>query len=357
MEESTDVGDGMMESGAPSVLGASRRGRGVDVVRQHEGIDPVAVSVAVSAGVLGAALSATRRAAIALHPVTRMMLKPPWLPARLHPEGWLEALNREGESHTAAVRLELSRRLDELVPMVLAEVLQRARVTDLILRYVDVDTVVSAVDLDAAAARLDVAAVVEKVEVDPIVGRVDLDAVIDRVDIDAVLDKLDLTLVVLDRVDLDAVVARVDLDAVLDRVDLDAVVARVDLDAVLDRVDIDAVLDKLDLTSVVLQRVDLDLLIEAVLSRVDMVGLAAEVIDGVDLPEIIRESTGSMASDTVRGARMQSIAADEAVGRAVDRFLLRRRHRSTQAPGAPGEPTSADGSTRAEQDRATRGRS
>jgi hypothetical protein len=339
MEESTDVGDGMMESGAPSVLGASRRGRGVDVVRQHEGIDPVAVSVAVSAGVLGAAVSATRRAAIALHPVTRMMLKPPWVPARLHPEGWLEVLNRKGESHTAALRLELSRRLDELVPMVLAEVLQRAHVTDLILRYVDVDTVVSAVDLDAAAARLDVAAVVEKVEVDPIVGRVDLDAVIDRVDIDAVLDKLDLTLVVLDRVDLDAVVARVDLDAVLDRVD------------------IDAVLDKLDLTSVVLQRVDLDLLIEAVLSRVDMIGLAAEVIDGVDLPEIIRESTGSMASDTVRGARMQSIAADEAVGRAVDRFLLRRRHRSTQAPGAPGEFTSADGSTRTEQDRATRGRS
>jgi hypothetical protein len=31
-----------------------------------------------------------------------------------------------------------------------------------------------------------------------------------------------------------------------------------------------------------------------------------------------------MASDTVRSARMQGIAADEAVGRAVDRLRLRK---------------------------------
>jgi hypothetical protein len=62
------------------------------------------------------------------------------------------------------------------------------------------------------------------------------------------------------------------------------------------------------------------------------VGLAEEVIDAVDLPEIIRESTGSMASDTVRGARMQGIHADEAVGRAMDRILLRRSRRD---PGGP----------------------
>jgi hypothetical protein len=39
-----------------------------------------------------------------------------------------------------------------------------------------------------------------------------------------------------------------------------------------------------------------------------------------------------MASDTVRGARMQGIHADEAVSRAVDRILLRRNRRH---PGAP----------------------
>jgi hypothetical protein len=117
---------------------------------------------------------------------------------------------------------------------------------------------------------------------------------------------------------------------VLDRVDLTAVVLeRVDLDAVLD-----AVLDRIDLTAVVLERVDLDALVQAVLARIDLVALAEEVIDAVDLPEIIRESTGSMASETVRGARMQGIAADEAVGRAVDRLLLRRGRRTTHAEGA-----------------------
>jgi len=143
---------------------------------------------------------------------------------------------------------------------------------------------------------------------------------------------------VVEAVDVDAVARRLDLDAVLDRIDLTAVVlGRVDLDAVLD-----AVLDRIDLTSVVLERVDLDALVQAILARVDLVALAEEVIDAVDLPEIIRESTGSMASDTVRGARMQGIAADEAVGRAVDRLLLRRGRRTTQAPGAGVSPEQAE---------------
>ena len=53
------------------------------------------------------------------------------------------------------------------------------------------------------------------------------------------------------------------------------------------------------------ERVDLETVVTTVLDQTDLVAIAEEVIDGVDLPEIIRESTGSMASDTVRGARMQ----------------------------------------------------
>lgn len=172
----------------------------------------------------------------------------------------------------AALTQQLSRLLDMLVPVVVAEALSRAGLTESVVDYVDLDAVVAAVDLDAAAARLDV----------------------------------------------DAVVGRADLDAVAERLDVDAVVRRVDLDAALDR---------LDLTDVVLTRVDLDVLVAAVLDRVDLPRLAEEVIDEIDLPDIIRESTGSMASDTVQGARMQGISADEAVGRAVDRLLLRRRPR------------------------------
>jgi len=162
-----------------------------------------------------------------------------------------------------------------------------------------------------------------------------------RLDVEAVVERLDLTAIVLERVDLDALVK-----VVLDRVDINGVARRVDVEAVLDR---------LDLTAVVLQRVDLDALVKTVLARIDIadiVGLAEEVIDAVDLPEIIRESTGSMASDTVRGARMQGIVADEAVGRAVDRLLLRhgRRHTEALGPGMsdsqpPGTPPPERGRT------------
>jgi hypothetical protein len=81
----------------------------------------------------------------------------------------------------------------------------------------------------------------------------------------------------------------------------------------------------------VVDRIDLD----AIIGRIDLTRLAEEVIEGIDLPEIIRESTGAMASEAVRGVRMQSIDADEAVARVVDRLFLRRRRRATDAPGEP----------------------
>lgn len=90
---------------------------------------------------------------------------------------------------------------------------------------------------------------------------------------------------------------------------LNEVVATVDLDKAVEQVDLDAVLLRLDL--------------DRLLARLDLADLAEGVIAEVDLAEIIRQSTGSVASDTVRGVRMQSIAGDEAVGRAVGRIRLR----------------------------------
>ena len=163
------------------------------------------------------------------------------------------------------VRRELSQLLDVAVPVVLDAVLRRVDLTGTVRRHVDLDALVSGVDLDAAAARLDV---------DAVAGRLDVDAVAARLDVEAVVDRLDLTRIVRERVDLDGLVAGVDVDAVA--------------------------------------------------ARLDMVGLAEDVIAAIDLPEIIRESSASVASDTVRGARMQGISADEAVGRAVDRLRHRR---------------------------------
>ena len=92
---------------------------------------------------------------------------------------------------------------------------------------------------------------------------------------------------------------------------MDAVVARADLDAAVARVDLDAVI-----------------------ARVDLVAIVEEVLDEIDLPAIIRDSTGSMASETVRGVRMTGISADDAISRAVDRALFRRRR-----PPLPGAAT------------------
>jgi hypothetical protein len=80
-------------------------------------------------------------------------------------------------------------------------------------------------------------------------------------------------------------------------------------------------------TETLLRRVDLTAVVR---NHVDLAGLVDEVLAEIDLPEIIRESTGSVTSDTVRGIRMQGITGDEAVERILQRF--RPRHPRHPAP-------------------------
>lgn len=82
--------------------------------------------------------------------------------------------------------------------------------------------------------------------------------------------------------------------------------------------------------------------VAAVLQRIDMAQLAEGVIAEVDLAEIIRQSTGTVASDTVRGVRMQSISGDEAVGRAVGRLRVRFSRKAAPAPPPADQPPPAD---------------
>jgi uncharacterized protein YjbI with pentapeptide repeats len=175
-----------------------------------------------------------------------------------------------------------------------------------------------------------------------VVGRVDIDALLDRIDLtEIVLTRVDLDVVVhqvlggLDEAEIASLVAKVDVNAIAGSLDVDVVLDQMDLTSVvLTRVDlvkvVDAVLEQMDLTTIVLNRVDLVRVVDAVLDQMDLIALANEIIEGVDLPEIIRDSTGSMASETVKGVRMQGIGADQAVDRAVGRLLLRRAR--TQGP-------------------------
>jgi hypothetical protein len=114
---------------------------------------------------------------------------------------------------------------------------------------------------------------------------------------------------------LEQVLRRVDLtDVVRRHVDLDRVVAEVDLDAVAARLDVDAVAARLDLAAVV----------SAALVQIDLTAIVEQAIEAMDLPEIIRESSGALTSDTVRGARIRSAAADQALSRVRDRLLPHR---------------------------------
>ena len=243
-------------------------------------------ALGVSTSALGSLGFVGRHVGAAARPVVVAVLRPSFVPEVYQPWTWVAGLARHGERRRDNVLREFSKVLDALVPLVVT----------------------------------------------------------------AALDRLDLTELVRERVDLEALVAGVDVDAVVAGVDLDAVVARVDLDAAASRLDVKAVLDRLDLTELVRERVDLDGLvagvnIEAIIRRIDLVGLAEEVIAEVDLPEIIRESTGSVASDTIRGVRMQGISGDEALSRAVHRLRLRRGRRdtATMLPEPP-SPAGPDGS-------------
>jgi hypothetical protein len=150
-----------------------------------------------------------------------------------------------------------------------------------------------------------VAAVLDEVDLDQVVARVDLDQVVARVDLNQVVARVDLNQIAA-RIDLDEIVDRVDVDAIADRIDLNAIAARIDLDAIVARVDIDAIL-----------------------ARVDLPALTEQVIDEVDLGEIIRESSSTMATETVDALRVQGMRVDGLVSRIVDRILLREGERQT----------------------------
>lgn len=319
--------------------GSEARGTRSDIVSRRRtravaSSSTALVAFAVAARGLERGADVVRRGRTRMEPARRVVAA---AGARLPRPEWLCALEAEGAERAEAARRDADRFLTAALGLVADQVLARLDVAALVLNRVDVDAIVedaiAHADLDAAAARLDVEAVVDRIDLTRIVlERVDLRAVAL-----ALLQRLDLTGIVLDGVDLATVVA-----AAIERTDLDAltatVIQHVDLDAAAARLDVEAVIDRLDLTRIVLERVDLDTIVDTVLAHLDLVAIAGEVIDGVDLPEIIRESTGSMASDTVRGARMQGIHADEAVERAVDRLLLRRRRRSAGPIGPVGGP-------------------
>ena len=84
-----------------------------------------------------------------------------------------------------------------------------------------------------------------------------------------------------------------------------------------------AVLDELDLTEIIRDKLQAEA-VDAVIARIDLIALADQVIDGVDLPAIIRASTTTVTADVMTDVRSQGERADDAVAGFVDRMLGRR---------------------------------
>jgi hypothetical protein len=284
----------------------------------HHGISstrtgPAAVDAAVGVAALAtnAAVSVTRLLARAAAPIGHLVMHPPILNERLHPARVVEAFADRGHLARRSASDDLNRIIAAVVPPVVDEVLDSLDLTALVQQRVDIDALVSTVDIAAVVDRMDIDAIVRQVDVDGMLRQVDIDAIVSKVDIDAIIRQ----------VDIDAIARQVDVDAIVSQVDIDAIAKRIDVDAIVERVDIDAIVSRID--------------VDAIVDRLDLVALAEEVVNGIDLPEIIRESTGSMASDVVRDARMQTIDADVAIARIIDRIIRRRHVRRTDAPGEP----------------------
>jgi hypothetical protein len=131
--------------------------------------------------------------------------------------------------------------------------------------------------------------------------------------------------------DAAAAIAAAIVPAVVERIDVNALLAKVDVDALVARIDVDRILDSID-PNRVLDRVDVDELV----ARVDVGAVAREALEGVDLGDIIQESTASIATDTLEAVRVQAMRADDLLAGIVDRLLLRRRPRDTALVGRAG---------------------
>jgi hypothetical protein len=121
------------------------------------------------------------------------------------------------------------------------------------------------------------------------------------------------------------------IDSIVSRVNLtEVVISQVDLRAV-----VESALDQLDLTEIVVERVDVNRIvaqanIDDVVDRVPMIQIADYIIEEIDLPRIIRESTGGIAMDAFTTTRYSAARTDEFVSKIVDTLLLRRKGRDLE---------------------------
>lgn len=94
-----------------------------------------------------------------------------------------------------------------------------------------------------------------------------------------------------------------------------AVVSRIDINEIVkDHVDVDEIVAQADITPI--------------LDRIPMAEIADYVIEEIDLPSLVRESTGGVADGLLGTLRFQAIQTDNFISEIVDRIFFRRKMRA-----------------------------
>jgi hypothetical protein len=95
---------------------------------------------------------------------------------------------------------------------------------------------------------------------------------------------------------------------------------------------VNAVVSRIDINEIVKEHVDVNEIvaqadITPILDRVPMTEIADYVIEEIDLPSLVRESTGGVADGLLGTLRFQAIQTDNFVSLIVDRILFRKKMR------------------------------
>jgi hypothetical protein len=98
---------------------------------------------------------------------------------------------------------------------------------------------------------------------------------------------------------------------------------------------VNAVVSRIDINEIVKEYVDVNEIvaqadITPILDRVPMTEIADYVIEEIDLPSLVRESTGGVADGLLGTLRFQAIQTDNFVSHIVDRILFRKKMRAKE---------------------------
>ena len=92
---------------------------------------------------------------------------------------------------------------------------------------------------------------------------------------------------------------------------------------------VNAIVSRIDINEIVKEHVDVNEIvaqadITPILDRIPMTEIADYVIEEIDLPSLVRESTGGVADGLLGTLRFQAIQTDNFVSQIVDRILFRK---------------------------------